>query len=210
MDSKIRAERMDSVPTADVSLFDMLLNSPMDDLDVELLKRPDMWEHVSLLKVLHDVYHVPEELSFPENERPHWRFVNRLSEELCKLFELKTKEIVKKEAEIAKKQVEMELWRTRFFHLYHDTSHFLNANGVSAHNYNSLHEHSAFQQELTVSLHNSESLLSTSSMDSDITTLSESSRSHILTQNSVHAAHGQSRDSIPCDDVLSQRGTCGH
>ena len=133
-----------------------------------------MWEHVSLLKVLHDVYHVPEEMSFPENERPHWRFVNRLSEELCKLFELKTKEIVKREDEIARTQVELELWRTRFFRLYHDTSHLLNANGVSAHNRNMVPELSSLQQEPSPSLHNSKSLLSTSSMDSDITTLTES------------------------------------
>lgn len=143
----------------------------MDELDVDLLQRPDMWEHVSLLKVLHDVYHVPEEMSFPENERPHWRFVNRLSEELRKLFKIQTEEIVKKEAEIAKKQVEMELWRTRFFQLYHDTSHFLNANGESAHNCNMVPELSILQRGPS-SLHNSESLLSTFSMDSDITTLS--------------------------------------
>ena len=55
----MRAEKKESVPTADLSLFDMLLNSPMDDLDVDLLQRPDMGKHVFLLlKVLHDVYHV--------------------------------------------------------------------------------------------------------------------------------------------------------
>jgi hypothetical protein len=166
---KNAGRKKESVPTADLSLFDMLLDSPMDDLDVDLLQRPDMWEHVSLLKVLHDVYHVPEELSFPQNERPHWRFVNRLSAELCKLFELKAKEIVKREAEIARKQVEMELWRTRYFQLYHYTS-----NRMSTHNCNIMvPELSALQQEPSSSLHNSESLLSTSSMDSDITTLLE-------------------------------------
>lgn len=183
------AEKKESEPADDSPLFDLVLNSPMDDLDVDLLQRPDMWAHMSLLKVLHDVYHVTEESSFPENERPHWRFVNRLSGELCQLFELKRKEIVKKEAEIAEKQVEIELWRARSFQLYQDTSHFLNASGLSSHNFNIVPDIAASQQEppslhnsesllSTSSLHNSESLLSTSSteMDSDITTLSRSTR----------------------------------
>jgi hypothetical protein len=143
MDPKeVPCETKGPLPKAEaLSPFDMFLDSPLDDLpDVDLLQRPEMWEYMSLLKVLHDVYHTMEEQSFPPNERPHWRFVNRLSAELCKVLKLKEKEVAKKEAEIAQKNIEIsqkhietELWRTRYFELYNHTWHgVINANGASA------------------------------------------------------------------------------
>jgi hypothetical protein len=102
---KVPHDMKGPVPKAeDHSLFDMFLNSPLDNLpDVDLLQRPDMWEHMSLLKVLHDVYHATDEESFPPNEWPHWRFVNRLSAELVKVFTLKEKEVERRRRRFPKK-----------------------------------------------------------------------------------------------------------
>jgi hypothetical protein len=201
----------------------------MDDVDVDLLRHRDMWAHMSVMKVLHDVYYQAPEESFPENERAHWRFVNRLTfleltkaielknTELTKVIHLKDKEIDKKEAEIEEKRIEMEFWKNKYQMLYHETSRF-HCDVTAPHDPHD--QLSSFQREppsscldgnTSDSLHNtSESLLSMKSSDSSENNgkslLSDSSenKSKSLLSNKSSSFNSDATTVCNCDIIVPQ------
>ena len=57
---------------------------------VQLVEHPELWCHVDVNRVLHEVYHATDVEAFQPNERPHWFFVRRMTSYFIKA--LKDKE----------------------------------------------------------------------------------------------------------------------